>query len=150
MESPLTKMEYSDPLFIAGIRSWLGDIPYADPQLSLEQLEAVLEAQREWSAPGDKLLKEMKLVLATIRRAVAKGRPHARLARARTLRAFERAGVPSNLLSEPHDKYQNPPVAPETAVPVAKPKGGLRWQERVFPEGTAAGAPGEQRGMKGK
>ena len=108
-----------DPLLLNGIIGWLEDLKHAPPELSLAQLEAVLEAQAGFTLPGDpgdaeaaadrRLLTEMKRALTALRRQVAKKKPIAKLARARTKRAFARAGVPREWLSEGSHKYQNAP-----------------------------------------
>lgn len=81
-----------DPLFINGVLGWLEDLPYASPQLSLEQLDGVLEAQKEWGIRFG-FYTEMKRVLTTLRRLIQERKGYKRAMRARTRRAASRAGL---------------------------------------------------------
>lgn len=111
-------VEYSghDPLFVNAVLGWLEDMEFVTPDFSLEQLDAILDVQREFSPKGDRFLAETKRVRNTMQRCVAEGKLPRRLMRERTKRAAKRAGLPSDWFSAGGDKYQNIPSSAKDAA----------------------------------
>ena len=85
-----------DPLFVNAVLNWLDDLALADAQLSYEQLDAAVEAQKEFALPGDRLLRRMRCIRAEFRRLLKAKRPHVQLLRKRMRRAFRDCGFSSN------------------------------------------------------
>jgi len=115
-----------DPLFLNGLLAWLDDAKLTSPEESVAQLEAVIEVQEDFrrnpKAYGrgdlepfaDPLLTEVKRMRAALRRAVAGGKPIARMARARVRRAAKRAALPPDVISAFGHACENPSSAAKT------------------------------------
>jgi len=95
----------TDELFVNGVLGWLEDMEYVTPELSLEQLESVLEAQQEWGTRFP-FYTEMKRVATTMRRMVEVGKAYKTTTRLRVGRAADRCGVDTEFIGMLRDRFR--------------------------------------------
>ena len=99
------KRPKADPLFANALLGWLDDMALVTPKFSLEQLDAILEVQQEFT-PRNAFLTEMRRVYTTLAEAVAAGKPFKRMATLRVGRAATRCKLPKGMLQSQRDSYR--------------------------------------------